>query len=958
MEERLTKCPLVLRYSDSKIGETLAVSHAKKRAQQGFSADRIAKNFYQRFKQERKTFLKFIQGIQAQSDREQYASAVLNSLMFVYFIQKKGFLDEDDDYLHHRLRMMQEREGKDKFLSFYCDLLRRLFHKEPRQQARASELDALLGNVPYLNGNLFALYQLEQGDQRIKIPDEAFERIFGFFDTYQWHLDARPPHADNEIHPDVLGYIFEKHIHQKQMGAYYTQEDITGYISENTIIPALFDAAESKCAITFAPGGKIWRRLRENPDRYIYDAVKHGLTVDMREMPPRSLPEPLLLPEEVAVGLADVSQRVAWNKPAPDEYGLPTETWREVVARRKRYEEVRAKLAAGEIHSINDLITCNLNLRQFAQDVIAECEEPEWLRAFYRAMTGRPEQPNKQDEPGMSILDPACGSGAFLFAALNVLEPLYRACLERMSALMAELDRSSEKYRSEKFPDFRQVIEEVARHPNTPYYILKTIIRHNLFGVDLMDEAVEICKQRLFLKLVAQVERTSDLESLPEIDFNIRAGNTLVGYVGDGEVKQAMDTAFDFENFKEDKSQLDRCLAGEYGVVPNETAGFEKWRASHQPFHWFVEFHRILQRGGFDVMIGNPPYVEYSRVKNGYTVRHYKTESCANLSAFMWERCLSLAQPRGRIGMIVPVASVCTERYAPLQALLRNSGRAVMSHFNDRPSKLFDGLEHIRLSIILHEKGTARRRTFSTAYHKWQTVERPFLFQRLSFIETTALNLGGALAKIGSREESLILEKFSRQRKTMVEYTVKHGAAAIYYTRKLSHFVQILDFMPHIMDEAHGQREPSELKKLTFEGETERDVFLAILNSNLFYWLLTIYSDCRNLNRREIDLVRFDLERAEKKNIERLCDLSQRLMRDIEKNSKIMKMNYQGLGDLRIQCTYPGYSKAIINEIDRALAKHYGFTDEELDLIINYDIKYRMSRGNQQEARQLAICLP
>ncbi len=66
--------------------------------------------------------------------------------------------------------------------------------------------------------------------------------------------------------------------------------------------------------------------------------------------------------------------------------------------------------------------------------------------------------------------------------------------------------------------------------PIGAYFILKSIIVNNLYGVDIMEEAVEICKLRLFLKLVAQVETPARLEPLPDIDFNIRAGNTLVGY--------------------------------------------------------------------------------------------------------------------------------------------------------------------------------------------------------------------------------------------------------------------------------------------------------------------------------------------------------------------------------------------------------------------------------------------
>ena len=104
--------------------------------------------------------------------------------------------------------------------------------------------------MPYLNGGLFDVHELEERNAKLDIPDEAFERLFAFFDEWDWHLDARPLRNDREINPDVLGYIFEKYINQKQMGAYYTKEDITEYIGKNTIIPFLFDAAEEG-----APGG-------------------------------------------------------------------------------------------------------------------------------------------------------------------------------------------------------------------------------------------------------------------------------------------------------------------------------------------------------------------------------------------------------------------------------------------------------------------------------------------------------------------------------------------------------------------------------------------------------------------------------------------------------------------------------------------------------------------------------
>ncbi|RMD98564.1 MAG: SAM-dependent methyltransferase, partial [Bacteroidetes bacterium] len=283
------------------------------------------------------------------------------------------------------------------------------------------------------------------------------------------------------------------------------------YISKNTIIPFLFDQAREACAIAFEGENSVWRLAQDDPDRYIYPAVRKGT-----ELP---------LPDEIAVGLDDVSRRDKWNTPTPDEYALPTEIWRETVARRQRYEDVRAKLVNGEVTSINDFITYNLDIQQFAQDVIENCEGPELLRAFWKAINR------------VSVLDPTCGSGAFLFAALNILQPLYEACLERMRAFVADLGPDDHP---QKYSDFKQILAQVAQHPNQTYYVLKSIVVNNLYGVDIMAEAVEIAKLRLFLKLVAQVERVEQIEPLPDIDFNIRAGNTLVGYTSKEEVRKAM----------------------------------------------------------------------------------------------------------------------------------------------------------------------------------------------------------------------------------------------------------------------------------------------------------------------------------------------------------------------------------------------------------------------------------
>ncbi len=813
--------------------DRLSLPDVTRRARAGFDVERVTKRFYDRFQKEHGAFLKFITGITQSTDREWYASVMLNRLMFVYFVQRKGFLDGDRHYLRNRLARMRAEHGKDKFYSFYRYFLLRLFHEGLGGKARTRELEALVGHIPYLNGGLFDVHELEKSDRygkTIRIPDSAFERIFDYFDQYQWHLDERPLRADNEINPDVLGYIFEKYINQKQMGAYYTKEDITEYISKNTVLPYLFDSARTKCRVAFenAKGPTVWDLLKSDPDRYIYSAVRHGAGEPLPADISAGLNPPTL---HKAVGdgpVMTLELRKGWNRPAPATHALPTETWREVIARRTRYEEIKKGLAAGEVRDINDLITLNLDIRQFAQDAIENCEGPDLLRAFWHAIEK------------VTILDPTCGSGAFLFAALNILEPLYEACLDRMEAFVDDLARSGEKHRPEKYSDFRKVLDRIAAHPNRRYFIFKSIILNNLFGVDIMEEAVEICKLRLFLKLAAQVEPDSardnlGIEPLPDIDFNIRAGNTLVGYATLDAVKEALGSKLDFDNAADKiavkaadlqqvfdafrarqvegdgsvpaehkqelrkrlsalDEELNRHLANEYGVEWTKKDAYTKWLKSHQPFHWFVEFYGIMSGGGFDVIIGNPPYLEYSKVAE-YSVRGYATERCSNLYVYTVERSLALNGPRGSLGMIIPISAACSGAMQPLRDhLTQRAGSLWLSHFSNRPGQLFNGAQN-RLTILVASRRRGDRKVFSTRYHRWdaRNGERDSLFPVLRYLETgeEAPMFHGLLPKIGTPEAAAVLKKI-RCAKTVAFFTTRRGKYKLFWVRVPGYFCVFL----------------------------------------------------------------------------------------------------------------------------------------------------------------------
>lgn len=976
--------------------DALDITGVVLRLRDSLDRDKVTKRFYDQFKVQKDAFRGFIKGLTDGGLLDWYTSLMLNRLMFCYFLQRKGFLDGDPNYLSNRLSRVQEEIGEGQFHSFYKTFLRSLFHDglgKPRDERTFSpELTKLIGEIPYLNGGIFEEHRIEREHPELHIPDNAFKRIFTFLNEWEWHLDDRPIARGDEINPEILGYVFEKYTNQKEMGAYYTKEDITDYIAKNCIIPFLLDTADDKL------GDASWQLLRDDPNRYIYPAVGHGIFCDYPTG--AKLDAPLPLPGYIEKGIDTTKRdlrvrRARWNDSATPELGLPTEIWRETVARRQRCEELQRKLRAGEVRAVNDLITLNLNIRQFAQDVV-ENAGPDLLLALFKAIRK------------VSVLDPTCGSGAFLFAALNILEPLYRACLERMRALLGDWETRSEKhpiYRKE----FSEVLDQAARHPNENYFIFKSIIVHNLYGVDIMEEAVEICKLRLFLKLAAQLEPGQEIEPLPDIDFNIRAGNTLVGYASRDEVRRCMtqfgdgqmrlgvedelqsysrfeeaaenvDKAFQLfqqmqdefgmnpKEFRENKRilsdrlgtlrhQLDRFLAADYDKknLAAETT-YNKWRTSHQPFHWFVEFHGILDTGGFHVIIGNPPWKEYAAAKKSYTIRNYATESSGNLYALCIERCLDLIVRGGMLSFIVQLPVVSSSRMDSTRQLLsREASMLTTITCDDRPGKLFDGLQHCRSTIVTLKRRTdcAKPSLWTTAYRRWATEVRSLLFPLTRFAEVpTGAVRRNRYPKLATPQQVTAFQKTSSSENvTLGSHALSRTSEAfVFYQESAQYWVKATVGLPHYAKNGRVGA-PAHGRYVHVKGKELACIACAALNSSVFYNYFIAYGDCFHVN--DALVTSFPLPPAAFKD-GALAMLGAKLMRDLDKNADKKTINTKDGDKIAYAEFRVGDSKSLIDEIDAVLAEHYGFTEEELDFIINYDIKYRMglSGGSAEDSEE------
>ena len=921
----------------------LTVVDVAGRLKAGFDVKPITKRFYDGFQAEHTKFLNEIKGIRDVGTRRWYASIMLNRLMFVYFIQEKGFLDSDPQYLQSKL-LESQGCGTDHYLTAYLFPLFFDCLAKPENQRGAASAKKI-GKVPFLNGGLFTMHQIEVDNPNIAIADKAFSNLFAFFSSYRWHLDDRPISAGNEINPDVLGYIFERYVNQAQMGAYYTKEDITEYMATFAILPRLLGmiAEDERMAPCI---DECWRLLRDDPERYIFPAMRYGVD----------------LPLPTTIGHS--------NEAAPSDIALNTETWAEVTRRREHCERLRAKVAAGDMRSATDCFRENLNLRQLVQDAIERSSDQNFLESVYDAVTE------------ITVLDPACGSGAFLFAAMNILEPLYEACLDKMGVMLEGDHLHGNKRLEKKFGAI--VANSIEKHPNQRYFILKQLALRNLFGVDIMEEAVEICKLRLFLKLIAQVDRLEDIEPLPDIDFNVKAGNSLVGYSTLPKLERAASQRLDFGNdlqsLREEASRasqafdafreiqtdtdgnrghherqkealrnrlglldgrLNHYLARQYGVDDTRESAVERWREVHRPFHWLADFFGIMSRRRFDVVIGNPPYVVFpsNKVEYDLLISDYVTLPCKNLYALMFERALELVATDGIVSFIVQLTITSSERVPSLQDLIINRGPLFYTSFPRRPQTVFEGVE-MPVSIVTSIKG-AHQGLHSTRVERFYAAEREHVMSTLSYLPHNAIVGGFRLAKMTYAIELSIFAKITAPRRNLEMLCARGTERILYYQEACRYWAKISLTEPYAAK--NGIHEfPAHWRKFSLLSAVEHAFAFCLLNSSLFYWYYSVFSDCEHIND---SLVKgFPIPKVVEANA--FIKIAETLDKDLKANATRKTISTRHGDKIEYDELSAAKSKPLIDKIDGLLAVAYGLNEAELLFVQTYDSKYRVPDDN------------
>ncbi|MBW9223733.1 Eco57I restriction-modification methylase domain-containing protein [Methanothermococcus sp. SCGC AD-155-E23] len=573
----------------------------------------IVEKFYWELWEHRILMAKSIRELKEDRNKLLVVQRFIDRLIFFYFLAQLKLIKIKSGGMEWVLDRRNTRE----FFQWICnqlndkelqDFLNRIFFDvlgKTNERGFISEEFEVGGErfsilSPCLNGGLFIEEKFEGIPERKIRISGIKELILNVLNNYNWIIGEELPEEEDvvgDLTPEVIGHIYEKFVvsleqiglgkiklediqtvrrelryGRKKIGAYYTPEEITNYISMNTIYPYIRD----KLGERFGSKGEA-----------LFDNL--------------------------------------------------------------------------------------FNKEDFSR------EELEILKYLYFEVLTK-----------LRICDNACGSGSFLIAAGDILLGLYTRVLKILEEHLGE-DR-----------DVKKILEEMEKSPTRNYYIVRQIIINNLYGVDLMEGAVEIAKLRFWLWLISQVDPKSiegkRIETLPNLDYNLMVGNSLIGYVdiedvdldfiahktldswlGISKVEWLKNLAKKIREFKtlpsheavKLKEKLNRELEKGreflnekfYNMLKAKGVKISKEEFLNlKPFHWGFEFYEVFdlekpkEERGFDIIIGNPPYVRQEKIKEIKPILSclYETfEGRADIFVYFIERSIQTLHNNGYFSYIV-----------------------------------------------------------------------------------------------------------------------------------------------------------------------------------------------------------------------------------------------------------------------------------------------------------------
>ena len=482
------------------------------------------------------------------------------------------------------------------------------------------------------------------------------------------------------------------------------------------------------------------------------------------------------------------------------------------------------------------------------------------------------------------VLDPACGSGAFpmgvlqqMVHILRQLDPTNEMWKDFMVDLAIEQSRKafSTEVEEERKARLADIEEAFDRNINDPDYARKLyLIEHCIFGVDIQPIAVQISKLRFFISLVVDQKPTDDaahnfgIRPLPNLESKFVAANTLIPVKYDGtlvesapEVRKYKDKLKELnhkiflakrnvdkqrlkDEIKETRKALAKAIENTGFVGHSEAELLASWDMFEQNTSspYFDAEWMFGVKGGFDIVIGNPPYgaslsTEEKKTfkliyKTAQTIKNVQKGSLDTYTIFI-DKSFHLLAKGGCLSFIVPISITSSDSLSGVHKMIMDScNELYVSSYSVRPQPIFENAV-VNTSIFLCQRtDTKCEHVYSTKMHrKGKNFNLQYLIDHLEFTDVRSFLQFGRIPKVGSEMEKGILLKLSRFQ-NIESFIDTKGLPLFYRTSGGRYFKVVTNYSTG-----------STKEKALFLKSHLRNAIGCLLSSNLGFWYYQIYSN-------------------------------------------------------------------------------------------------------------------
>lgn len=327
----------------------------------------------------------------------------------------------------------------------------------------------------------------------------------------------------------------------------------------------------------------------------------------------------------------------------------------------------------------------------------------------------------------------------------------------------------------------------------------------------------------------------------------------------------------------------------------------------------FIEKPFGLDRS-FDLIIGNPPYVEDSNYGN-------LSEKYGNVYCNVISNSIKIMTKPAVLGFVIPLSYVATPRMNRIREEVSTAlpNQTILS-FADRPDSLFKQV-HQKLCILIAGPGDTRS-IYTSNYQYWYKDQRLSLFDRMEIRENPFATRDG-VPKLGNGTDIEIYERLTDETLVDIFSHARKGEHTVCVNRREAFWMKVF----------RGKSQHPEFKEFHFQTEPEAAFLYCLLSSSLFWWYWIAVSDCWHVSR---SLNGFKMPQLE--DFRAFTLLARRLENRLEETKKYVGTKQTVYEYKHVECL------DIIHEIDDFINELYTLSDEQSRYIKNFAFEYRTSR--------------